>query len=50
MSGAGPVVGVPVKLATGTAAVDGLIHAKMNKKTANNNTFIDFIPFTLLFQ
>jgi TRAP-type C4-dicarboxylate transport system substrate-binding protein len=47
--GAGPeVMPVPdVKLATGTAAVDGLTNTKINTTAARNNTFVDFIPFTL---
>jgi hypothetical protein len=46
-SGAAPDVGIPLNCATGTAAVDGLIHTKINTTTASNNTFVDFIFFNL---
>jgi hypothetical protein len=46
LSGAGPVVGVPLNCAPGTAAVDGLTHTKIKTKIASNNTLVDFIPFT----
>jgi hypothetical protein len=46
LSGAGPVVGVPLNCATGTEAVDELIHTKINTITASNNNLVDLIFFT----
>jgi hypothetical protein len=50
LSGAAPDVGVPVKFATGTAAIEGLIHAAMIRKTAHSITLVDFIPVILLWS
>jgi hypothetical protein len=47
VSGADPVISVPLNCATGTAAVDGVIPTKINTKTASKIILVDFILFAI---